>query len=184
MKIFIIHGSYGNPEENWFPWLKKELEKLNYKVIIPKFPTPENQSLKSWMEVFDSYLKDLDKDTILIGHSLGPAFILNILEKINRPIKASFTVAGFVGKLDNRKFGKINSTFTEKEFNWEKIKENCPVFYFYNSIDDPYVSFSKGEELSKRLGGKLIKFKNAGHFNENAGFKQFPQLLDDIKSII
>ena len=45
--IIIIHGSYGNPNENWFPWLKSELKKLKCNVFVPKFPTPENQSLES-----------------------------------------------------------------------------------------------------------------------------------------
>jgi predicted alpha/beta hydrolase family esterase len=49
---FIIHGSYGHPKENWFPWLKNELEKLNYKVFVPAFPTPQNQSLASWFKTF------------------------------------------------------------------------------------------------------------------------------------
>src|SRR3989338_4142675 len=40
--VFIFHGTGGYPEENWFPWLKKELEELECKVIIPKFPSPEN----------------------------------------------------------------------------------------------------------------------------------------------
>ncbi|MBU4141279.1 hypothetical protein KKE99_00155, partial [Patescibacteria group bacterium] len=26
-RIFIIHGWEGAPESNWFPWLKKQLEK-------------------------------------------------------------------------------------------------------------------------------------------------------------
>jgi len=30
MNFFIFHGIYGNPEENWFPWLKKELEKKGF----------------------------------------------------------------------------------------------------------------------------------------------------------
>ncbi len=38
--IFLIHGSYGHPQENWFPWLKKELESLGHKVYVPAFPIP------------------------------------------------------------------------------------------------------------------------------------------------
>jgi len=37
--IFIIHGAYGNPDENWIPWLKTELEKLGNRVFVPKFPS-------------------------------------------------------------------------------------------------------------------------------------------------
>ena len=76
MKFVIIHGAYGNPSENWIPWLRESLEKLG-EVIVPEFPTPEGQSLENWRNVFDSS----DENTILIGHSLGPAFILDILER-------------------------------------------------------------------------------------------------------
>ncbi len=53
--IIIIHGTGGDPNENWFPWLKSELEKLNCRVLFPKFPTPENQSLQNWLNVFKDY---------------------------------------------------------------------------------------------------------------------------------
>ncbi len=52
MNVFIIHGAYGNPKENWFPWLKSELESLNHKVIIPEFSTPNEQNLLSGLIVF------------------------------------------------------------------------------------------------------------------------------------
>ena len=53
--IFIIHGAYGNPEENWIPWLKTELERLGCNVSAPRFPTPENQSLENWTKIFNKY---------------------------------------------------------------------------------------------------------------------------------
>ena len=36
----IIHGTEGYPEENWFPWLKSELEIIGYQTFVPQFPSP------------------------------------------------------------------------------------------------------------------------------------------------
>lgn len=182
MRFFIIHGAYGNPDGNWFPWLKKELELLGHEVIIPQFPTPENQTLDNWIKVFREYFPKINSDTIFIGHSLAPAFILSVLERIDIKIKACFFVAGFVGLIGKEEFDIINNTFITKKFNWSKIKENCGRFYIYNSDNDPYVPLSKGEELANRLDSKLIIVDNAGHFNEDSGYKEFPKILEDIKT--
>ncbi len=56
MNFFIFHGIYGHPEENWFPWPKMEIEKLGYACIVPKFPTPLDQSLESWLRVISFYI--------------------------------------------------------------------------------------------------------------------------------
>jgi predicted alpha/beta hydrolase family esterase len=50
-------------------------EKEGNKVIVPTFPTPENQTLENRMKVFKPYLKEINENTIFVGHSLGPAFI-------------------------------------------------------------------------------------------------------------
>jgi len=70
INVVIIHGSYEYPKENWFPWLKKELEKLHCRVFVPKFPTPENQTLENWFRIFENYEKYLNEDTVVVGHSI------------------------------------------------------------------------------------------------------------------
>ncbi len=180
MKFFIIHGAYGSPEENWFPWLKKKLEEQGHEVIVPTFPTPKNQKLDTWMNTFEPYINQVDQNTVFIGHSLGPAFILSILGKINVPVRACFFVSGFIGLLGNNTFDDINKTFVTKEFDWNEIKQNCKQFYMYHSDNDPYVPVDNGEHLAKKLGVKIKLVKGAGHFNEKTGYTKFENLLSDI----
>ena len=179
--VFIIHGAEGHPKENWFPWLKKELELLDCKLFVPQFPTPKNQTLSKWLKVFDKYKNYINKNSIVVGHSLGVIFLLNILEVYS--VRAAFFVAGFCSDPENELSSSMN-TFTNKTFNWSKIKNNCKNFFIYQSDNDPYVPVSKGKELAKNLDSKLIIIKNAGHFNEESGYIKFELLLNNIKKVI
>ncbi len=123
------------------------------------------------------------RDTIVIGHSLGPAFLCNILSQLNHGIKAAFSVAPFISPLNNPDFDKVNKTFYigNGDVDWEKIKMNCKMFYILHSDNDPYVPIEKAEELAGKLGVGVIGVKDAGHFNEKAGYKKFELLLEKIK---
>ena len=182
MNFFIIHGVYANPSANWFPWLKKELEKRGYEVIVPKFPTPLDQSLESWLRVFANYENKIDEETIMIGHSLGATFILNYLEQTNKKIKAAFFVAGFFKRL-NSPYDEVNKTFIDKNFDWNKIKNNCRKFIVIASDNDEYISLDLSKELAKNVNAELIIIHNGGHLNKQAGFEKFPMLLDLISKI-
>ncbi len=184
IKIFLIHGAFGNPEENWFPWLKQRLEELNCKVIIPTFPTPENQSLENWNKIFAEYENQIDENTIFVGHSLASAFLLSVLERIDVVIKGSFFISGFLKLLGNETFDSINKTFVDKIFDWQKIKQNCKQFFIYHSNNDPYVPIGCANELANKLNIKPKIIKNAGHFNEKAGYLEFEELFNDIKLLL
>ncbi|MCB9359207.1 serine hydrolase family protein [Candidatus Woesearchaeota archaeon] len=178
--IFLIHGAYGNPAENWFMWLREELEKLGHEVIAPRFPTPEDQKLENWLDIFKNYEDKLDKEAIVIGHSLGATFLLNLLEK--NKAKAMISVAGFSTLIDLQAFDEINESFI-KDFDWKRIKANCKKIIIFHSDNDPYVPLEFGENLAKALKTKVILIKDAGHFNEKSGYTKFPQLLDKVISI-
>src|SRR3989338_7890463 len=179
MNFFIIHGVYANPEANWFPWLKKQLESLGYEVIIPKFPTPLDQSLESWFRVFSQYENKINEETAMIGHSLCAAFILNYLEKTNKKIKAAFLVAGFYKLLGNQ-YDEMNKTFVNKQFNWEEVKQSCGRIFVYGSDDDPYISMGVTNELAKNLNAELNVVHDGGHINKDSGYDTFPLLLECI----
>lgn len=178
--IFIIHGVQGHPEENWFPWLKAELEKLGHKVIVPQFPTPEGQTLENWLATLKTYEADLTPDTILVGHSLGGSFILNVLERY--PVKAAFLVGCVFGILGNA-FDEGMKTFAQHDFNWPLLLKNCPHFEIFHSDNDPYITLERAHELSKHLNTPVTLIPGGGHFNASAGYVKFPELLEKITSL-
>ncbi|PJA47424.1 hypothetical protein CO172_01535 [Candidatus Uhrbacteria bacterium CG_4_9_14_3_um_filter_36_7] len=179
--IFVFHGVGGHPKENWFPWLKEKFELEGHSVFIPQFPTPENQTLDSWMQVLKKYGKYINEDAILVGHSLGVPFTLNVIEKY--PVKAAFLVAGFIGKAENE-FDEGMKTFAQRDFDWSTIRKNCKSFKIYHSDNDPYLSLDKAKRISNKLNVEINLIKNAGHFNEASGYTEFEVLLADIKSAI
>lgn len=182
-RIVIIHGSYGNSTENWFPWLARQVRALGHEAILPDFPTPEHQTLKNWLRVFDSEIGKLTPNVVLIGHSLGVAFILRILELTKQPIAGSFLVSAFLGRLGLPDFDKVNADFVTKPVNWKRVRAAAGIVRVYNGDNDPYVPLSKGREIAKGLGVDLTVIKGGGHINAAAGYTQFPELLQDLKGL-
>ncbi|MBI2549477.1 serine hydrolase family protein [Candidatus Woesearchaeota archaeon] len=175
--VFIFHGVYGHPKENWFDWLKLQLEREGWNVIVPQFPTPKDQTLENWLRVFEDYRNLLTQESIIIAHSLGVAFALQIIEQY--PVKAAFFVAGFTSSTGN-KFDESMKSFTQRTFAWEAIQRHCPRFYVFHADNDPYVPLKKATELANHLNVQVTLVNNAGHFNEASGYTTFPLLLESI----
>lgn len=181
--VLIFHGTGGYPEENWFPYLKEELEKLDCKVFIPQFPNPrEGHTIEDWFNVLKDYQGYINEETILIGHSLGGLFLLRVLEKLKQPIAGAFFVATSVG-VKPIKYFESDEKFCGFKFEWEKIRCAAKYFKVYHSDNDSYISLGNGEKLAKELSVDLTFIPNAGHLNAESGYIKFPQLLADIKQI-
>ncbi len=186
MKIAITHGTGGNPSINWFPWLSQELRALGHSVIVPAYPTPERQSLNNWFSTFDEEFgfPNLTKETVLIGHSIGAAFTLRLLQEANEPIKACFLVAGFTHELGLPEYDVLNQTFIREVFDWPYLRSRAGKVFVYHSENDPYVPLKFGEEISNALGTKLTLIPGGGHLNSETGFTKFPRILDDLKTVL
>ena len=178
--MIIFHGTGGHPRESWFPWIKKELEKLGCKVSIPQFPEADHPTPHRWYPIMKHQVFTFDKNTILVGHSLGGAIALRALEKSPVKITAAFIVAAPVGVLPI-KFIEGDKPFIKKPFNWEKIRKSAKSFTVFHSDNDQFISKGNGDKIAENLGIPLTFVPGAGHFNSTAGYNKFKQLLDMIK---
>ena len=182
---FIIHGTEGYPEENWFPWLKKQIEKRDYKVFVPQFPSPPKVAAKidEWIDVLKNYEQYINEDTIIIGHSLGGIFTLRILERLKHRVNAACFVGTAIGIRPILNYDRDNS-FSGFSFDWKTTIKKARHFVVFQSDNDPYVSLGNGEELAKNLNVKLNFVPNAGHFNSKAGYDKFELLLEKLNPIV
>lgn len=181
-RVFIVHGYTGYPEKNWFPWLKAELEKLNVQVTVPAMPNTESPQFSEWLPHLQKTVGSVDEETYFVGHSLGCPTILRFLEAMPENQKAGgvVLVAGFAEPIH---FTELNS-FTESEWNDEKIQQSVNKIILINSDNDEHVPLAMGERMRNRFNAELVVLNNAGHINEKSGHTTVPFVLDELKKVM
>lgn len=178
-KIVIIHGWKDNPNEGWLGWLADQLRSEGYEVINPQMPRDTIPDIEEWVKIVSDSVGELDRYTILIGHSLGTFVLLRYLERYEGLDKALALVliAGFL----NPKIDNANKYFLPTP-DIEKIKNHLDDIYHVYSLDDKMVSKDRSIELADKLGGKKIQLEGKGHFTAK-DMPTFPELLEIIKKI-
>jgi len=188
-RAILVHGWYGSPQKNWFPWLKKKLESEGFKVIVPKMPKPSKPEIKPWVNKLKDVTGESDKNTYFIGHSLGCQAIMRYLQTLpdNTEIGTVLFVAGFVSKLtpvetwedsepDDQ---KIVDSWLNSPLDLDKIRNMTSNFVAIFSDDDPYVPIKENSRLfEKELGAEIIVEKNKGHFDDTEQPVIFEKLLE------
>ena len=176
----IIHGSYGSPFENWFPWLYEELTKQGKNVLVPQFPCGAGiQNYENWRKVMDAYKHLIGENTTLIGHSLSPAFIVDYLINNNLKVKSVVFAAPFYGIINIPEFDEVNVPFfTKTDLSRMKYLSSKRICFISNN--DPYVPRELSVEFAKQIDGEMIFVDGAGHFNASAGYKTFERLLEKL----
>lgn len=180
-KAFLFHGTGGHSKENWFPWMQAKLEDRGYEVVIPNFPDADNPHPDTWYPLIDDLVSQVQSDSIVIGHSLGGAIALRFLERIETEMHIAAFVSATLG-IPPIKYIEGDNPFLEGGFDWDAIRSHAKNFIVFHSGNDPYVCIANGQKAAEELGVELSFVPNAGHFNEAAGFLEFPQLLQKIDS--
>lgn len=174
----ILHGTNNDSSGNWFPWLKKELEKRDWLVWAPDLPKSEEPNIARYNRfIFENKDWKFDENSVLIGHSSGAVAILGILQ--NLPVNTQVDTCILVGSFkDNLDWEALDGLF-EKPFDFKKIKSHARKFVFIHSDNDPYCPLEHAKYLSEKLEGELIIKEGQKHFNLEKGpeYKKFPLML-------
>lgn len=188
-RVFIVHGWGGYPEENWFPWLKKELEDKGFEVFVPQLPDPGNPRIYNWVPKLADTVGKPDEQTYFVGHSMGCQTIARYLETLSKNTKVggAVFVAGFFKRLtgleDEPGIPETEKHWLNTPIDFNKIKPHLNKSVAIFSDDDPYVPLDNQEDFKNELGSKIIVGHQMGHFNASAGITKLPIALESILEI-
>jgi len=145
---FLLHGFTGTPRDEFFVWVKSELEKRGAAVVVPELPNTENPNIP---EQIAHARASYQGQHIVYGHSLGSVVALKLVESLENPIKRLVLSGAFCDPefLDHER--PFAPTFDWK-FDWNKIKKNTGEIIILRDRRDPAVSEAQTQRLAEALG--------------------------------
>lgn len=188
MHFYFIHGWDGHPKNCWFPWLKNQLERKGHLVTILTMPNPGEPAILPWVETLQATVQ-VRQNTVLVGHSIGCQTILRFLATLpkTKSIAAVYLVAPFVSlsadSLADPDDAAIAQPWLATPIDWEKVKTHAKRFVALFSSDDPDVPINNAEIFQKKLGAHVLVKEGLGHFSDDAGVTQLPELLETITDL-
>jgi predicted alpha/beta hydrolase family esterase len=149
-------------------------------VWVPDLPDPDHPKIEEWMDAVEEW--DLDKESLVVGHSCGGTLALRLIEALpeNIQIAKAILVAAPLDKGSVKRFWPFKEDLAKGSFDWRKIKKSVNKIVLFYSDNDPYdCGLRHGEVISSKTGAELIVKKEEGHFNLEAGdkYKEFPEIL-------
>lgn len=161
-----VHGFKGSGDSNYFPRLRQFLEEQGHTVYAPTLPNSEKPILDEQVQ----YLIDnisIDKDTVILGHSLGGPVVIKWLAKTKQKVaKVIFSDSFFIPE-----FNDGSRLDVEKSTDWtaldpKAIKSLADEFVCVIDNKFPIIPQAHSEEFAEILGARIVyATSNGEHFD-------------------
>lgn len=149
----ILHSKSGNPDANFYPWLKTQLESRGHTVQVPALPMGSAPDIEAQADYVQKNCA-FTEHTVLIGHSMGALVALRLLE---RGVKAEMVT--LVGAPISGTFLDGRTHVPRQQFDAKKIRGNGTQFFLLYDTSDTIVPLSDGDMMVELTGGTLVKAK-------------------------
>ena len=176
---FVIPGLGRGPNDYWYRFVEKTVVDRGYKCYVPEFPPIEQTIYPNWKKAFDKYKKFINKDTVIVTHSIGSIFIVKYLMENNLKIEKFIGVVSFNEKNPNSAhpdWEERNSTFFVNNLGaFKNYAKERICFYSPTDIYD----FNVLDRFATAVDAKKVIIQNAGHFTAVTGYdKEFKEIVE------
>jgi predicted alpha/beta hydrolase family esterase len=182
-RIIFVHGWGGRVDAGWWKWLNSELKNKEFEVIALEMPNPEFPKIDLWISHMNKKIKNPDKNTFFVGHSIGCQAILRYLEQLPEKTKVGgiFCVGGWfkLNPLETDEEKEVATPWLTKQINFQNVKQKTNYIFGLFSDDDPYVPLENEKLFKEKLNAETKIEHNKGHYIENVT-KTIPELLNKI----
>ncbi|RDU71267.1 serine hydrolase family protein [Helicobacter aurati] len=179
MQVYIVHGFEAYPQKHWFMWLRDELSKQHVSTYIPAMPNAANPIPEEWDSTLQSEVKNIDKNTYFIGHSLGCIATLRFLSILQErtQIGGIILVSGFDKSLDS--LPQLNH-FMNINLEYNKLCSLTAQRLVISARNDNIVPTQLSQILAQNLRATFIQTDTGGHFMQDDNFTSFPLLFHQL----
>lgn len=181
----IIHGCSGSAEDSidfnaepsvkhWIPWTRKALIARGIPATTPLMPESWIPDYNKWKAEFEK--QEVTKETMLIGHSCGCAFLVRWLGDSKQKIDKLILIAPW----------KIGTSSEEKKKFYEyaideTIKSRVNKIVMFTADNEEENGKKSLKIFHDVLGGKVVELKGRGHYTqEDMLTGEFPELLAEV----
>ncbi|MCL2444725.1 alpha/beta hydrolase [Candidatus Saccharibacteria bacterium] len=189
-KAILIHG-WGDREEfdnleiptasncHWFPWVSKRLMVAGVHAVAIEMPNSYYPEYEVWKKELERF--ELDKETVLVGHSCGAGFLVRYLSEEDVRVRKVVLVAPWLG-IKYEWTEPFDQEFFEFEIDRDLVEKTVDGVVLVESTNDmPQINESV-EVLKEKVDGmRVVKLEGCGHFIlKHMETEEFPELVEEV----
>lgn len=173
-RVVLVHAMNSTLASHWYESMTVQLRAAGIAVTAPAMPDPFRPDPRRWHETLRNSVGEVDASTGIVAHSVGNAAALQYLSSLpNRwTLGALVNVGGFA---EPQPGNPATIPFTEG-IDLPRVRLSTVRRVAFIGSDDPEVPSVLSRGLATALDSQQHVVPNAGHFRDEDGYTDFPQL--------
>jgi predicted alpha/beta hydrolase family esterase len=167
-KAYIVTGYGATDKDHWFESVQNTLQGRGIQTKIARLPHPDQPDLDDWLEYLRHFLIDLDKETVIIAHSLGCITTIRYLIQAHpMHLRGLILVSPFAEKLPS--LPELDE-FTKGTIKLRAVIELADIREVIVSTNDSIVPPVLSRTFAGDIQAGIHTIKEAGHFLASDGY--------------